>query len=185
MHLIHIYQKHVFIHPHMSRLVTKPTKWRVCPVKTQISLGIHPVWSESSLSAWRKLGSSATHWAHSKDSEQTGQMPRLICVFAGRTCHIVGFVMRRLISLIFSILIHYFIQSQKIKPSNLSFSATCKSLTAPSGGSMNLSTDGVVTTAYFTCDVGSTLLGAPVLTCQSDSTWDLHEPSCGNLLHLT
>ena len=69
----------------MSRLVTKPTKWHVRPVKTQISLGIRPVWSESSLSAWRKLGSLATHWAHSKDSDQTGQMPRLIWVFAGPT----------------------------------------------------------------------------------------------------
>ena len=29
--------------------------------KTQISLGIRPVWSESSLSAWRKFGSLATH----------------------------------------------------------------------------------------------------------------------------
>ena len=27
----------------MSRLMTKPTKWHVRPVKTQISLGIHPV----------------------------------------------------------------------------------------------------------------------------------------------
>ena len=34
----------------------------------------------------------------SEDSDQTGRMPRLICVFAGRTCHFVGFVMRRLIS---------------------------------------------------------------------------------------
>ena len=45
----------------------KPTKWHVRPVKTQISLGIRPVWSESSLSAWRKLGSLATHWKHSED----------------------------------------------------------------------------------------------------------------------
>ena len=36
----------------------------VRPAKTQISLGIRPVWSESSLSAWSKLGSLATHWAH-------------------------------------------------------------------------------------------------------------------------
>ena len=57
----------------------------VRPVKTQIILGIHPVWSESSLSAWRKLGSLATHWAHSEDFDQTGRMPRLIWVFAGRT----------------------------------------------------------------------------------------------------
>ena len=53
------------------------------PAKTQISLGIHPVWSKSLLSAWRKLGSLATYWAHSEDSDQTGQIPRLIWVFAG------------------------------------------------------------------------------------------------------
>ena len=50
---------------------------------------ICPVWSESLLSAWRKLGSLATHWAHSEDSDQTGRMPRLIWVFAWRTCHFV------------------------------------------------------------------------------------------------
>ena len=42
----------------------------VCPAKTRISLGIHSVWSESSLSAWRNLGSLATHWVHSKDYAQ-------------------------------------------------------------------------------------------------------------------
>ena len=68
----------------VSHLMTKPTKWHVCPAKTQISLGIRPVWSASSL-AWRKLGSLATNWAHSEDSDQTGGMPRLIWVFAGRT----------------------------------------------------------------------------------------------------
>ena len=31
----------------MSRHMTKPTKWSVRPTKTQISLGIRPVWSES------------------------------------------------------------------------------------------------------------------------------------------
>ena len=77
--------------------MTKPTNWYVRPAKTLISLGIRPVWSESLLSAWRKLGSSATHWAHSEDSDQTRQMPRLIWVFAGRTCHFVGFITRRLI----------------------------------------------------------------------------------------
>ena len=29
----------------LSCLMTKPTKWHVRPAKTQISLGIHPVWS--------------------------------------------------------------------------------------------------------------------------------------------
>ena len=55
------------------------------PAKTQISPGVRPVWSESSLSAWRKFGSLATHWAHSEDSDQTRRMPRLFWVFAGRT----------------------------------------------------------------------------------------------------
>ena len=70
---------------HMSRLMTKPSKWHVRPAKTQISLSIRPVWSEPSLSAWRKFRSLAIHWAHSEDSDQTGRMPRLIWVFAGRT----------------------------------------------------------------------------------------------------
>ena len=66
-------------------------------VKTQISLGIHAVWSEFSLSVWSKLGTLATHWPDSEDSDQTGGMLRLIWVFAGRTNHFVGFVMRQLI----------------------------------------------------------------------------------------
>ena len=63
--------------------MTKPTKWYMRPAKTQISLGIRPVWSESSLSAWRKLGSLATQKVHSKDTDQTGRISRLI--FAGHT----------------------------------------------------------------------------------------------------
>ena len=75
--------------------MTKSTKWSVHPVKTQISLGIHPVWSESLLSAWRKLGSLATHWGHSEDSDQTGQMPRLIW----RDSDLTGQMPRRILSL--------------------------------------------------------------------------------------
>ena len=52
----------------------KTNKVSVRPAKTQISLGVCPVWWESSLSAWRKLGSLATHWLHSE-----------IWVFTGRT----------------------------------------------------------------------------------------------------
>ena len=118
----------------MIQHMTKWTKWHVHPAKTWISLGIRQVWSESSLSAWRKLRSLATHWAQartlirlgrrpgwsesslgaqsfcwfcrvaavftvhlkkawvlsypfsaSEDSDQTGQMPRLIWVFTGCT----------------------------------------------------------------------------------------------------
>ena len=49
---------------------------------------LRPAWEsaqsdQSSLSAWRIIGSLATHKGHSKDSDQTGRMPRLIWVFAG------------------------------------------------------------------------------------------------------
>ena len=71
---------HTFEPPH-----DKTNKMSVRPAKTQISLGIRPVWSESSLSTCRKLGSLATQWLHSKDADQTGQMSRLIWVFTGRT----------------------------------------------------------------------------------------------------
>ena len=63
----------------------KTNKMTVCPGKIQISLGIHPVWSESSLFDWRNLGSLTSHWVHREDSDQTGRMPRLIWVFAGCT----------------------------------------------------------------------------------------------------
>ena len=63
----------------------KTNNMAVRQAQTQISLGIRPDWSESSLSAWKNLGSSATHWAQSEDSDQTGRLPRLIWVFAGRT----------------------------------------------------------------------------------------------------
>ena len=57
----------------------------VRPAKTQISLGICPVWSESSLCAqWVTKNPSFLH-ADSEDSDQTGRMPRLIWVFAGCT----------------------------------------------------------------------------------------------------
>ena len=76
----------------------KTNKMSVRPAKTKMSLGIRPVWPESSLCAqWVAKDPSFLH-ADSEDSDQTGWMPRLIWVFAGRTFHFVGFVMRRLIS---------------------------------------------------------------------------------------
>ena len=59
----------------------KTNKMSVRPAKTQISLG----GSESSLCAqWVAKDQSFLH-ADSEDSEQTGRMLWLICVFAGRT----------------------------------------------------------------------------------------------------
>ena len=82
----------------------------------KISLRIRPVWSESSLSAWRKLGSLATHWTHSKDFDQTGRMPRLIWVFAGCTSHFVGFVVRWLIPYMHPLRKHAYSNILKILP---------------------------------------------------------------------
>ena len=78
---------------HLSRLMTKPTKWSVCPEKNQISLGICPVWSVFAMGAEDPM---FLH-ADSEDSDQTGWMPRLIWVFAGCNGYFVGFVMRQLI----------------------------------------------------------------------------------------
>ena len=64
------------------------------------------------LSAWRKLGPLATHWTHSKDSDQTERMLTLIWVFTGRTCHFVGFVVRWLKYETFNIRCTVFILTQ-------------------------------------------------------------------------
>ena len=67
----------------------------VRPAKTQLSLGIRLVRSESLLCAqWVAKDHKILH-ADREDSDQTG--PRLIWVFAGRTLILFGFVMSRLI----------------------------------------------------------------------------------------
>ena len=57
----------------------------VRPAKTQISLGIRPVWSESSQCAQWVAKDPSFLRAGSEDSDQTGRLPRLIWVFAGCT----------------------------------------------------------------------------------------------------
>ena len=65
-------------HLHMSHLMTKPTKWHMCPAKTQMSLDIRPVWLESSLCAqWVAKDPRFLH-ADSEDSDQTARM-QLCC----------------------------------------------------------------------------------------------------------
>ena len=77
--------------------MTKPTKWPVHPAKTQISLGIRQVWSESTLCAqWVAKDLSFLH-VDNEDADQIGRMPMLIWVFARRIVDFVGFVMLRLI----------------------------------------------------------------------------------------
>ena len=64
----------------MSRLTTKPTKWHV------------PSLIRVLLSAWRKLGSLATHWAHSEDWSDWADLS-----LRWSHSHFVGFVRRWLI----------------------------------------------------------------------------------------
>ena len=78
----------------MSHNMTKPTKWPVHTAKTLISLGIRPVWSMYSLSAWRNLGSLATHWIFSALRRLLWRrMARLIWIFVGHTGHFIGFLL--------------------------------------------------------------------------------------------
>ena len=56
----------------------------VRPAKTQISLGIRPFWSASSLCAQCVAKDPSFLHADSEDSDLTGRMLRLIWVFAGR-----------------------------------------------------------------------------------------------------
>ena len=74
----------------------KTNKMSVHLAKTQISLGIRPVWSEFSLSAWRNLGSLATHWVHSEDWSDWVDAQSDLSLRWVHT-HFVGFVMLRLI----------------------------------------------------------------------------------------
>ena len=69
----------------MSHDMTIPTKWLCAQWRLKISLGIHPVWSESlPFAQWVAKDPSFLH-VDSEDSGQTVWMARLIWVFAGCT----------------------------------------------------------------------------------------------------
>ena len=83
---------------HMSCLVTKPTKWHVRPAKTQISLGIRPVWSVFAVrmkKAWvlsYPLSAQQRLWSDWADAKADLSLRWV-------HSHFVGFVTRRLIRL--------------------------------------------------------------------------------------
>ena len=131
---MHWYVRTCFQHWWKSRQTLCKEQWAatwqnqqsqsVRQAKTQISLGIRLVWSESSLSAWRKLGSLATHWA-----------PRLIwaplgahsfywfCYVAAPMFLLVFFSHKRLIAHQYSIKawllrIHFFSSSKSSEQTN-------------------------------------------------------------------
>ena len=70
----------------MSRSTTKPTKY-MCAQRRLRSAWASAQFDRSSLcTLWLAKDPMILH-ADSEDSDQTGQVPRLIWVFAGRTCH--------------------------------------------------------------------------------------------------
>ena len=76
--------------------MTKPTKW-LCAKR-----GLKSAWafaqSDQSLRcALNGYLRTQAFFMRTAKTDQTGRMPRLIRVFAGRTCHFVGFVVRRLL----------------------------------------------------------------------------------------
>ena len=83
--ICHIWIRWTFsIHHCWSVSMTKPTKWPVRPSKTQISLGMRPVWSESSLGALWVDKDQIFHHADKEDSDQTGWMHRMIWSMGAR-----------------------------------------------------------------------------------------------------
>ena len=75
----------------------KNTKWRV--PSQDSDQPVHPPSDQSSqYTQWVAEDPMFLH-TDSEDSDQTGRIPRLIWVFAGRTCYSVGFVMLQLISM--------------------------------------------------------------------------------------
>ena len=84
-------QKHK-IKDKINCLMTKPTKW-LCAQWRLRSAWASAQSDQSSLSAWRKRRSLATHWAHSKDSDQNGRMSSLgaqsFCMFCDEAVQIL------------------------------------------------------------------------------------------------
>ena len=84
---------------HLRRDMRKPTKW-LCAQRRLRSAWVSAQSDQSSLSAWRKLGSLAIHWAHSEGTLiRVGSAQADLSLRWAHT-HFVGFVMLRLISCI-------------------------------------------------------------------------------------
>ena len=95
--------------------MTKPTMWLCAQRRLRLAWTSAQSDQPSLCAQWVAKDPSFLH-ADSEDSDLTGRMPRLIWVFAGHTCHFVGFVTRRLnyqqiptilVSLVFPTSVHY------------------------------------------------------------------------------
>ena len=75
----------------MSRNMTKPTKW-LCAQRRLRSAWASAQSDQSSLYVQWVAKDLSFLYPESRDTDQTGRMPRLIWFFAGHTCHLFGFV---------------------------------------------------------------------------------------------
>ena len=64
-------------------------------------------------------------------------------------------------------------------PILFSIIASCQAIGVPTGGEVDLSSDGFKTAAEFVCLPGYTLEGQQNLKCKGDGSWDFLPPSCG------
>ena len=76
----------------------------VRPAKTQISLGIRPVWSESSLSAWRNIG-GCPGWSESSLGAHS------LCWF----CHVAAHLDPESQKIIYFVKIYWFLKKQNCR----------------------------------------------------------------------
>ena len=87
----------------LSQLMTKPTKWYVRPAKTQISLSIHPIWSVFAVhmkKAWVLSYPLSVQWRPIRLGKCPGWSESSLVA-----CHFVGFVMRRFICCLDSLML--------------------------------------------------------------------------------
>ena len=84
------------VHLSSEHHMTKPKK-RMCAQRRFRSAWASALSDQCLLCAQRVARDQSFLHADSKDSDQTGRMPRLIWVVSSRTSHTVGFVMRWLI----------------------------------------------------------------------------------------
>ena len=60
----------------------------------------------------------------------------------------------------------------------LLFSVLCQTLTAPTSGSVVISTDGTTTVATYTCHADYYLEGSYTSVCGTDGNWNNQQPTC-------
>ena len=76
--------------------IDKTNKMTSAPIEDSVQHGHSPSLIRVFTVRMKYIGPLTTYWAHSKDPDQTGRMPRLIWVFAVRKCSFVCFVVRLL-----------------------------------------------------------------------------------------